>query len=100
MTTPVRPFLAALLAAAGLMLAACSAPPPAAPPGDIPIPPSGKESYVGLSKGAAAAKAAAERKRWRVVREDGRSFPVTMDYRPDRLNFTIRGGRVVGVTRG
>ena len=37
---------------------------------------------------------------YRVVRRDGVSYPVTMDYNESRLNFTISRGRVIAVTRG
>ena len=36
----------------------------------------------------------------RVTKIDGEPKPVTMDYRPERLNFEIEGGEVVKVTRG
>jgi hypothetical protein len=38
--------------------------------------------------------------RWRVIEEDGKSRPVTMDYRPDRLNFVVAGGKIIRVTKG
>ena len=94
----LRLLTMAALAAAGLAMSACSEHRPAAPPGDMPIP--SDKGYVGLSKNAAVARAGTERKSWRVVAEDGQSFPVTMDYRPERLNFTIRDGIVVDVTQG
>ena len=37
---------------------------------------------------------------FRVVSVDGESRPVTMDYRPDRLNATVVDGRVTEVTVG
>jgi hypothetical protein len=48
------------------------------------------------------AKARADKARimWRVVEEDGEKKPVTMDHRPDRLNFTIKDGKVIRVTLG
>jgi hypothetical protein len=36
----------------------------------------------------------------RVVEVDGESRPVTMDYRPERLNFKVKGGRIIEVTNG
>ena len=36
----------------------------------------------------------------RVVYRDGESFPVTLDYRPDRINMSIEEGFVVEVTLG
>lgn len=38
--------------------------------------------------------------RFRVLEEDGESFPATMDYIPERLNFVIQKGKVVSVTKG
>jgi hypothetical protein len=37
---------------------------------------------------------------YRVVKRDGISYPVTMDYSESRLNFSISHGRVIAVTRG
>jgi hypothetical protein len=37
---------------------------------------------------------------WRVTERDGELFPVTMDYRPDRINVAIRGGVVAEATVG
>lgn len=37
---------------------------------------------------------------YRVVKRDGISYPVTMDYSDSRLNFTVSRGRVIAVTRG
>lgn len=36
----------------------------------------------------------------RLVEVDGVSRPATMDYREDRLNFSVTNGVVVGVTQG
>lgn len=36
----------------------------------------------------------------RVIERDGVAFPVTMDYSETRLNFAVRNGRVMRVTRG
>ena len=36
----------------------------------------------------------------RVVEVDGESRPVTMDVRPERLNFKVKGGRIIEVTKG
>jgi len=44
---------------------------------------------------------AKERKlKFRVIEIDGQSFPVTMDYRKDRINATIKEGKIVKVNRG
>lgn len=37
---------------------------------------------------------------WRVIERDGELFPVTMDYRTDRINASIRGGLVADVSIG
>lgn len=36
----------------------------------------------------------------RVVQIDGRSFPVTSDLRPDRINLTWKNGKVIGAAIG
>lgn len=61
---------------------------------------SSSQGYRGRSKREAIAKAEAEGRVWRVVREDDERFPVTLDYVPDRLNFEIDDGRVTKVTLG
>lgn len=38
--------------------------------------------------------------RCRVVEIDGEPIPVTMDFIPDRLNFKVRNGRIIAVTKG
>ncbi len=38
--------------------------------------------------------------RFRVVERDGEPLPATMDYLPERLNFKIKDGVIVGVTKG
>jgi hypothetical protein len=58
------------------------------------------EGYVGLTEEAAVAKAKQAGRRWRVVQRDDQLFPVTRDYRPHRLNFTVKNGKVVNVTSG
>jgi len=61
---------------------------------------SGHQDYLGLNKTEATAKATANNLVWRVIKEDGRSFPATMDYRPERLNFIVENGVIVKVTTG
>ena len=55
----------------------------------------GAESYIGLSEEDATEKARAEGYDHRIVARDGEEFMVTMDYREDRINFSIENGRVV-----
>ena len=37
---------------------------------------------------------------YRVTKEDGESYMVTMDMRPDRLNFEINNGVIVDISFG
>ncbi|CAJ0805546.1 hypothetical protein LMG19083_04252 [Ralstonia psammae] len=37
---------------------------------------------------------------WRVSERDGKALPGTMDYREDRRNLGIQGGKVIWVRRG
>ena len=62
--------------------------------------PSTAPDYVGLSKQAAIAKAEAEGRPWRISSENGESFPATLDYNPDRVNFDINQGRVTAANFG
>ena len=38
--------------------------------------------------------------RFRVVEEDGESFNITMDFMPERLNFKIKDGVIIAVSKG
>jgi hypothetical protein len=58
------------------------------------------KAYIGLSKRAAIAKAEAAGRPWRIVREDDETFPVTMDYVAERINFEIDDGTVTKATFG
>lgn len=58
------------------------------------------ESFVGLELKAAQEKADKADLPHRVIREDGKDFPVTRDYRPERLNFTVEKGIVTKVGNG
>lgn len=60
----------------------------------------GAAAYVGLTKQAATAKADAAGTTWRITREDDESFPVTLDFDPERLNFEIDDGKVTQATYG
>ena len=64
------------------------------------VAPSTASEYVGLSKKAAIAKAEAEHRPWRISSEDGESFPGTLDYNPDRVNFDINQGHVTAANFG
>lgn len=62
--------------------------------------PTTEQAYLGLSKATALSKAKEAKLKARIVKEDGKLFMVTKDYRPDRLNFTIESGKVTRVTKG
>ncbi|KVU29649.1 hypothetical protein [Burkholderia ubonensis] len=56
------------------------------------------DALVGKSEAEAAAMLGGCA--WRVGERDGRSLPGTMDYREDRRNLGIKGGKVIWVRRG
>ena len=58
------------------------------------------QSYVGLAKQEAIAKAEATNTPWRITREDQETFLVTQDYNPQRINFEIDRGKVTKATNG
>lgn len=62
--------------------------------------PSKPGTYTGHSLDEAERFAEKHGVAWRVVERDGESLPATMDYRPERLNFTIRGRIVTEVRKG
>lgn len=66
------------------------------PTAAVPTP----DSFVGLTAEAAAEKAEKADLPHRVIRKDGEDLPVTRDYRPERLNFTIEKGIVTAVSNG
>lgn len=74
--------------------------PPAADKPAAPDDPANATSYVGMTLTEGSARADKAGIRWRVIEEDGKSRPVTMDYRPDRLNFVVAGGKIIRVTKG
>lgn len=55
---------------------------------------------AGVDEAAAAEQIEAAGYTYRVVMSDGESFPMTMDYRLDRLNLTLENGIVVDATWG
>ena len=57
-------------------------------------------AYIGLTVADATAKADADGRASRVVEEDGKPLPVTMDFDETRLNFTVVDGKVTKVTTG
>lgn len=57
-------------------------------------------AVIGLTEAEAAAWATANGFTTRVVEVDGEPKPVTMDYRPDRINLTLVDGKVTKATLG
>jgi hypothetical protein len=58
------------------------------------------KSYVGLTKKEAIAKAKAEGRQWRILREDDETFMATQDFVDTRINFEIDHGKVSKATYG
>ena len=50
---------------------------------------------VGLSEADARALVASERCLMRIAGRDGDGFPLTMDYRPNRITVVVADGRIV-----
>lgn len=85
------------------VLSGCQEKTPQDGPAEVPSAPSmeGKDSdFVGLTVEAGEALAKKRGLSHRVVARDGQHFPATMDYRPDRLSFSIENSRITKVTRG
>jgi hypothetical protein len=59
-----------------------------------------EQSWVGLTKKEAIAKAEAEDRQWRILREDDETFMATQDFVEDRINFEIDNGKVTKATYG
>ena len=64
------------------------------------VQPKGDSRYIGMTREGAMAMAKKEGTPSRVVSVDGEAGIVTLDHRPDRLNFTVVAGKVTKVTRG
>lgn len=56
--------------------------------------------FIGLPEKEGAALAEKRGLRHRVVSVDGQMRPTTRDYRKDRVNFELEGGKIVKVSRG
>lgn len=52
------------------------------------------ETYIGLSETQAVDRAEAGNLEHRVVERNGEQFPVTQDFNPDRINFTVNSDEV------
>ena len=74
--------------------------PPVTPTEPKPDKSVGDARYLGMAKEDAAALAKKEGQPSRIVSEDGKVGMMTMDHRPDRLNFTVVDGKITKVTRG
>ncbi|MDZ7744587.1 MAG: hypothetical protein U5K77_02380 [Candidatus Saccharibacteria bacterium] len=57
-------------------------------------------AYIGLSEEEAISRAEQDGYTYRIVARDGERFPVTMDYNPSRVNFTIVDGIVTDAYLG
>jgi len=79
-------------------------PQPGTDPGtDVPaadISPADAEKLVGLTEDEATKVATGNGWTVRVAERDGESFMLTADYRTDRVNLTVRDGKVTAVTVG
>lgn len=62
--------------------------------------PEGDGAFLGLTEAEGAALAKSRQLTYRVIAIDGEPRPATKDYRPNRVNFELRGGRIVKTTRG
>ena len=62
--------------------------------------PASAQSYVGLTKQRAIARADAAGQPWRIGREDDEQFMLTQDFVPDRVTFEIDDGKVTKATLG
>ncbi len=69
-------------------------------PAEVPIDLDKPDTLLGRRLERVQAAATTAEVPHRVVEVDGESRPVTMDYRPERLNFKVRGGRITDVTKG
>jgi len=89
-----------------LLLSACQqeqkpeSPPPEKTAEQAPAPAPTPQSFVGLPLKEAETRAEQADLPHRVISQDGQEFPVTRDYRPERLNFTVENGIVTKVTNG
>jgi len=71
-------------------------PPTPQPPTSTPT----LQDFKGLALKKAQQLADTHQIKHRVVNQDDQPLPVTKDYRPDRLNFTVNEGKVTNITKG
>ena len=58
------------------------------------------DELVGMNEDQAIETAESNGWTWRIAMRDGESFPLTMDFRSDRVNFTIENGVVTAIVVG
>jgi hypothetical protein len=58
------------------------------------------EGYIGLTQAEAKQYAAENDQTIRVAGRDGKCFPLTMDYRTDRVNLYLEDGVVIAAMIG
>lgn len=101
--------LVTTLAAVGIAACTTAAPGPAPDGKDTPTAgrpqpgatchaPTSDDTLVGKSEQEATALLAGCL--WRISERDGKALPGTMDYREERRNLGIQGGKVIWVRRG
>ncbi len=56
--------------------------------------------FEGLSETEAGNLAEKRDLKHRVIERDGQPLPATRDYRLDRVNFSVKAGKVISVSRG
>ena len=56
--------------------------------------------FEGLSEKEAGTLAEKRDLKHRVTERDGQPLPATRDFRPDRVNFSVKAGKVISVSRG
>jgi ABC-type phosphate transport system substrate-binding protein len=107
------PAVMAALVASTLVLTGCAAPTPtaspsASAPADDPMDMDAiaaktlkfAETLFGMAEAYAIGKIEEAGYEWRVVQRDLEMFPATKDYRPNRINLTIKEGIVYKVSVG
>jgi hypothetical protein len=57
-------------------------------------------AYVGLTQAAAIARAEADKRPWRIGREDDEQFMLTQEFVDDRVTFELDDGKVTKATLG
>ena len=105
----MRPFAALVVATTVLLLAACgdsgsseTEPAKTSPPAKALMCPEGSNfdanTLLGKEEKAAQSLAKQNDCDMRVTERDGEMFPMTMDFRPNRVNVVVADGKVSKVT--